>query len=48
MNKNLVMLCIMDGYGITDVIKGNAIYSAKKPNLDFLTSQYPHTILGAS
>lgn len=48
MNKNLVMLCIMDGYGITDVIKGNAIYAAKKPNLDFLTSQYPHTILGAS
>ena len=30
MNKKLVMLAIMDGYGITDVEKGNAIKAANK------------------
>ena len=48
MNKNLVMLCIMDGYGITKNEKGNAIFAAKKPNLDRLMKEYPNTILGAS
>ena len=48
MKKDLVLLCIMDGYGITDTIKGNAIYAAKKPRLDELFKEYPNTILGAS
>ena len=34
--KNLVMLVIMDGYGIRNVVDGHAIANAKKPNLDYL------------
>ena len=48
MSKDLTMLVIMDGYGINNQNEGNAIYAAKKPNLDYLMSKYPHTILGAS
>mgnify|MGYP003291519850 FL=1 len=48
MKKNLVMLAILDGYGIAPSGAGNAISLAKKPNLDFLTNNYPNTILGAS
>ena len=48
MKKDLVLLCIMDGYGITDNVPGNAILAAKKPNLDKLFKEYPNTILGAS
>lgn len=47
MNKN-VILVIMDGYGIRQETGGNAIYMAKKPNLDFLFNKYPHTLLNAS
>jgi 2,3-bisphosphoglycerate-independent phosphoglycerate mutase len=48
MKKKLVMLAILDGYGITENIKGNAIKAAKKPNLDYLFAKYPNTLLGAS
>ena len=48
MKKNLVMLAILDGYGISEETKGNAIYNANKPNLDYLMSKYPYTLLGAS
>ena len=48
MSENLVMLTILDGYGITDRKDGNAVYAAKKPNIDFLMNKYPHTLLGAS
>lgn len=47
-NKNLVMLVILDGYGINPVREGNAIAHAYKPNLDYLFSTYPNTLLGAS
>ena len=47
-SKNLVMLVIMDGYGIRDVEKGNAIANAKKPNLDLLFKEYPNTTILAS
>ena len=46
--KKLVMLVIMDGYGIRENPDGNAIVAAKKPNLDKLFQKYPHTIIGAS
>ena len=46
--NNLVMLCIMDGYGLRDEEKGNCIKMANKPNLDRLFSEYPNTTLGAS
>ena len=48
MSKNLVMLAILDGYGISNVKEGNAIYHAKTPNLDYLMEKYPNTLLGAS
>lgn len=46
--KNLVMLVIMDGYGIRNVVDGNAIANAKKPHLDKLFKDYPNTIIQAS
>lgn len=48
MKKDFVLLCIMDGYGISSNVPGNAILAAKKPNLDKLFAEYPNTILGAS
>ena len=46
--KNLVMLAILDGYGINENSNGNAISAAKKPNLDYIFSHYPTTLIGAS
>ncbi len=46
--KDLVMLVIMDGFGIRENTYGNAIASAKKPNLDKLFAKYPHTLIQAS
>ncbi|NYT02911.1 MAG: phosphoglycerate mutase (2,3-diphosphoglycerate-independent), partial [Methanosarcinales archaeon] len=43
-----VVLVIMDGFGLSDQVDGNAIAGAVKPNLDRLFSNYPHTTLGAS
>ena len=49
MAKKPVMLCILDGFGwVPDQTYGNAIVAAKKPNLDRLFAQYPHTTIGAS
>ncbi len=44
----MILLLIMDGFGISDEKKGNAVYLAKKPNLNELFKDYPHTLLGAS
>ena len=46
--KNLVMLVIMDGFGIRENTYGNAIAAAKKPNLDRIFAKYPHTLIQAS
>ena len=43
-----VVLCILDGVGITDRVKGNAFKAAKKPNFDNLWNTYPHSLLEAS
>lgn len=48
MAKKPVMLMILDGFGISDKIEGNAVKEAKKPNFDKLFNEYPHTKLGAS
>lgn len=48
MTKKPVMLMILDGFGITDKIDGNAVMAANKPNYDKLFANYPHTQLGAS
>lgn len=46
--KKPVVLCIMDGFGIRNVTEGNAIYTAKTPNLDKFFKENPFTTIGAS
>ena len=46
--KKPVVLCIMDGFGITPNTDGNAIETAKTPNLSKLFSENPFTTIGAS
>ena len=48
MTKNLVLLVIIDGFGISLEKKGNAVYLAKKPNLEYISKNYPGTTLMAS
>ena len=43
-----IALIIMDGFGISAQTKGNAVASARKPNLDKLMQKYPSTIIAAS
>ena len=43
-----VILIIMDGFGESDQLDGNAIASAKTPNIDRLARSYPKTTLGAA
>ena len=42
------MLMILDGFGITDKVDGNAVKAAYKPNYDRFFANYPHTELNAS
>lgn len=46
--KKPLLLCIMDGFGINEAEKGNAIKAANTPNLDKLFATYPNTQLSAS
>lgn len=48
--KNILpmILIILDGWGIAEHNKGNAIALAKTPNIDKLTKEYPYTELRAS
>lgn len=49
MKKRPIVLCIMDGYGLTDDnIRGNAVKLANTPNLDDLMAIYPTTQIRAS
>lgn len=48
MDKRLVMLAILDGWGINEKEDGNAAKLAKTPNLDSLMKQYPNTIMHTS
>jgi len=43
-----ILLAILDGFGIRDERKGNAVKLANKPNLDKLWTIYPHSTLDAS
>jgi len=43
-----VALVILDGWGVSDEIAGNAIANASTPNMDALKRFYPNTILQAS
>ena len=42
-----VVLIVMDGYGITSNLTGNAIAAAQKPTLDHLFESCPNTLLAA-
>ncbi len=48
MKKRPVVLCILDGYGLTDRVDGNAVKLANTPNLDDLMAMYPTTRIKAS
>lgn len=47
-SKKPVLLVILDGFGHSDNNSYNAIYSAKKPNIDKFLKTYPNTLLHAS
>lgn len=46
--KKPIALIILDGYGLSDNVKGNAIKAANTPNLDSYFADYPNTLLYAS
>lgn len=48
MAKKPVMLMILDGFGLTDKVDGNAVKAANKPNIDNIFTHYYSTTLGAS
>lgn len=47
MSKNLTALIILDGYGLTDNIQGNAVYQ-HSPYINNLINSYPSCTLNAS
>jgi len=48
LNHRPVMLMILDGFGLNDCCRGNAIAIAKKPNLDKIFAEYPNTCVETS
>ncbi|KMM37017.1 2,3-bisphosphoglycerate-independent phosphoglycerate mutase [Guptibacillus hwajinpoensis] len=48
MPKKPEALIILDGFGLRDEEKGNAVAHANKPNFDRYWNQYPHATLQAS
>lgn len=48
MAKKPFVLLICDGWGTSDQTSGNAIASAKTPELDALFATWPHTLVAAS
>ncbi len=47
MQKKPVMLMILDGFGMSDNVDGNAVAAANKPNYDRIIKRYPSTKLRA-
>ncbi|MDQ6767528.1 MAG: 2,3-bisphosphoglycerate-independent phosphoglycerate mutase [Candidatus Eremiobacteraeota bacterium] len=43
-----VILCVLDGFGITKETRGNAIAAAPMPNYRRIAAQYPYTVIGAA
>lgn len=44
-NNYPVVLCILDGFGLNPETRGNAVYNARKPNIDKLLKECPNTTL---
>jgi 2,3-bisphosphoglycerate-independent phosphoglycerate mutase len=47
-NNSKVLLMILDGFGFSKVHEHNAIFLAKKPNLDMLIARCPHSLIETS
>jgi 2,3-bisphosphoglycerate-independent phosphoglycerate mutase len=43
-----LVLTILDGWGFSPVVEGNAIAAANKPTYDFLLNTYPNTLIQTS
>ncbi len=43
-----LLLLILDGWGYSETVQGNAIMAAKTPNFDKLWEESPHALLQAS
>ncbi len=48
MQKNPILLLILDGFGHSDEPQDNAISMANTPNWDMLLKKYPYTLINAS
>ncbi len=48
MNGRPLVLTILDGWGYSPAIEGNAIAAARKPNYDLLLKEYPNTLVQTS
>ncbi len=48
MSKKPIVLAILDGYGKSELVEGNAVLAANTPNLDALTANNPTTVIHAS
>src|SRR5277367_5677614 len=48
MNNRPLILTILDGWGYSPAIEGNAIAAARKPNYDRLLREYPNTLVHTS
>src|ERR1700675_5027520 len=48
MNGRPLILTILDGWGYSPSIEGNAIAAARKPNYDLLLRDYPNTLVHTS
>ena len=48
MQKNPILLLILDGFGHSDELENNAISDASTPNLDMLLKNYPNSLINAS
>lgn len=47
MHKPKVMLVVMDGWGYSSVLKGNAIAAAKTPTFNYFWQNFQHTFLAS-
>ena len=47
-DAKLAALIILDGFGLRDEVKGNAVKQANTPNFDRYWNKYPHNQLTAS
>ena len=48
MRKKPVALIILDGFGYSEKVEGNAVAAAKTPNIDGYMARYPHNVIHCS